>query len=78
MICVLISEFLPTFFFLVNIGSKSIFHIYKTHLFSDSHILFLPQKVLEKISAGNYLQIYQGSQTLGGILRYFRGEIGFE
>lgn len=34
------------------------------HLFSDKHVLFVTSKTSEEISAGNYLQIYRGSQTL--------------
>lgn len=42
MIYVLVSGYLPASSFLVfNIGSKVVFHIYKVHLFSNRHMLFL-------------------------------------
>lgn len=78
MICVLISEFLLTFFFLVNIGSKSIFRTYKTHLFSNSHILFLTsESTRENVSCKLFANIPRLPDSWG-ILGYFRGETGFE
>lgn len=65
MIYVLISEFLPTLPFLFSVLIvKRIFHVYKMHLFSNSHMLFINLTSTKEISAGNYLRIYQGSQTL--------------
>lgn len=65
MIYVSISKIVPTFSFLVfNAASKKVFCIYKIHLFSNSHMLFVTSESTKEISAGNYLQMHQGSQTL--------------
>lgn len=79
MICVLISEFLPTPSFLVfHISSKKNFHIYKMHLLSNSHMLFVTSKSTKEISPGNYLQIYQGSKTLSTFLNPWAEQLSLD